>query len=73
LMKAKQFAGVIDPNATSGDAAQINAIMTAQMANNNIMNLVQMSTGLVMPIAAQNAELTDDFENRLKAQRKKST
>jgi hypothetical protein len=26
-----------------------------------------------MPIAAQNAELTDDFENRLKAQRKKST
>jgi hypothetical protein len=46
--------------------------MTAQMANNNIMNLVQMSTGLVMPIAAQNAELTDDFENRLKVQRRKS-
>jgi len=72
LMKAKQFAGVIDPNATSGEAAQIRAIMTAQMANNNIMNLVQMSTGLVMPIAAQNAELTDDFENRLKVQRRKS-
>jgi len=73
LMKAKQFAGVIDPNATSGEAAQIKAIMTAQMANNNIMNLVQMSTGLVMPLIAQNSELTDDFENRLKAQRKKST
>ncbi|PUE60933.1 hypothetical protein B9Z45_06330 [Limnohabitans sp. 2KL-17] len=73
LMKAKQFAGVIDPNATSGEAAQIRAIMTAQMANNNIMNLVQMSTGLVMPLIAQNPELTDDFENRLKAQRKKST
>jgi hypothetical protein len=73
LMKAKQFAGVIDPNATSGEAAQIRAIMTAQMANNNIMNLVQMSTGLVMPLIAQNSELTDDFENRLKAQRKKST
>jgi integrase len=73
LMKAKQFAGVIDPNATSGEAAQIKAIMTAQMANNNIMNLVQMSTGLVMPLIAQNTELTDDFENRLKAQRKKST
>ncbi|MEI7740270.1 MAG: hypothetical protein WCJ99_16185, partial [Betaproteobacteria bacterium] len=72
LMKAKQFAGVIDPNATSGEAAQIRAIMTAQMANNNITNLVQMSTGLVMPIAAQNAELTDDFENRLKVQRRKS-
>jgi hypothetical protein len=47
--------------------------MTAQMANNNIMNLVQMGTGLVMPLIAQNSELTDDFENRLKGQRKKST
>ena len=73
LMKAKQFAGVIDPNATSGEAAQIRAIMSAQMANNNIMNFVQMSIGLVMPLSAQNSELTDDFENRLKAQRKKST
>ena len=73
LMKAKQFAGVIDPNATSGEAAQIRAIMTAQMANNNIMNLVQMGTGLVMPLIAQNSELTDDFESRLKGQRKKST
>jgi len=73
LMKAKQFAGVIDPNATSGEAAQIRAIMTAQMANNNILNLVQMSTGLVMPLIAQNSELTDDFESRLKVQRKKST
>jgi hypothetical protein len=26
-----------------------------------------------MPLIAQNSELTDDFENRLKAQRKKST
>jgi integrase len=73
LMKAKQFAGVIDPNATSGEAAQIRAIMTAQMANNNIMNLVQMGTGLVLPLIAQSSELTDDFENRLKDQRKKST
>ena len=73
LMKAKQFAGVIDPNATSSEAAQIRAIMTAQMANNNIMNLVQMGTGLLMPLIAQNSELTDDFENRLKGQRKKST
>ena len=72
LMKAKQFAGVIDPYATSGEAAQIRAIMTAQMANNNILNLVQMGTGLVMPLIAQNYKLTDDFENRLKAQRRKS-
>jgi integrase len=72
LMKAKQFAGVIDPNATSGEAAQIRAIMSAQMANNNILNLVQMGTGLVMPLIAQSPELTGDFENRLKAQRRKS-
>ncbi len=71
LMKAKQFAGVVDETASS-EAAQIKAIMSAQMANNNIMNLVQMGTGLVMPLIAQSPELTDDFENRLKAQRKKS-
>ena len=72
LMKAKQFAGVVDETAST-EAAQIKAIMSAQMANNNIMNLVQMGTGLVMPLIAQNSDLTDDFENRLKAQRKKST
>jgi len=71
LMKAKQFAGVVDETASS-EAAQIKAIMSAQMANNNIINLVQMGTGLVMPLIAQSSELTDDFENRLKAQRKKS-
>lgn len=71
LMKAKQFAGVVDETASS-EAAQIKAIMSAQMANNNIMNLVQMGTGLVMPLIEQSSELTDDFENRLKAQRKKS-
>jgi len=69
LMKAKQFAGVVDPQA-SGQAAQIRSIMAAQMANNNIMSLVQMGTGLVMPLAAQSQELTDDFERRLKDQRK---
>ena len=72
LMKAKQFAGVVDPSATGGDTAQIRAIMAAQMANSNIMSLVQMSTGLVMPLAAQNPDLTDDFERRLKAQRRQS-
>ena len=72
LMKAKQFAGVVDENGST-EAAQIKAILSAQMANNNIMNLVQMGTGLVMPLIAQNPDLTDDFENRLKAQRKKSS
>jgi hypothetical protein len=31
-----------------------------------------MGTGLIMPLVVQNQELTDDFENRLKAHRKKS-
>ena len=72
LMKAEQFAGVVDETAST-EGAQIKAIMSAQMANNNILNLVQMGTGLVMPLIAQSPELTDDFESRLKAQRKKST
>ncbi len=72
LMKAKQFAGVVDETASS-EAAQIKAIMAAQMANSNIMNLVQMGTGLIMPLVVQSAKLTDDFENRLKAQQKRST
>ena len=71
-MKAKQFAGVVDESASS-EAAQIKAIMAAQMANNNIMNLVQMGTGLIMPLAVQSNKLTDDFEQRLKAHHKRST
>jgi integrase len=72
LMKAKQFAGVVDESGSS-EAAQIKAIMAAQMANNNIMNLVQMGTGLIMPLAVQSNKLTDDFEQRLKAHHKRST
>ena len=72
LMKANQFAGVVDETASS-EAAQIKAIMAAQMANSNIMNLVQMGTGLIMPLVVQNAKLTDDFEHRLKSQQKRST
>jgi integrase len=72
LMKAKQFAGVVDETASS-EAAQIKAIMAAQMANSNIMNLVQMGTGMIMPLVVQSAKLTDDFEHRLKSQQKRST
>jgi hypothetical protein len=72
LMKAKQFAGVVDPNGT-GDAAKIRAIMSAQIANDNIMNLVQMGMGMTIPLVVQNSALTEDFENRLKEKRKKSS
>jgi integrase len=72
LMKAKQFAGVVDESGSS-EAAQIKAIMAAHMANNNIMNLVQMGTGLVMPLVVQSQNLTDDFEKRLKGHHKRST
>ena len=68
LMKAKQFAGVVDANAT-GEAAQIRGIMAAQMANNNILSLVQMGTGLTMRLVLQSPSLTGDFENRLKSHR----
>jgi hypothetical protein len=72
LMKAKQFAGVVDETASS-EAAQIKAIMAAQMANSNIMNLVQMGTGLIMPLVVQSAKLTDEFEQRLNSHQKRST
>ena len=72
LMKAKQFAGVVDPQAT-GDAAKIRAIMSAQMANSNIMSLVQMGVGFAAPLIVQSPELTEDFENRLKAKKPKPT
>jgi integrase len=69
LMKAKQFAGVVDERGSS-EGAQIKAIMAAQMANNNILSLVQMGTGMTMPLIAQNPEMTQDFENRLNGKRK---
>ncbi len=72
LMKAKQFAGVVDESGSS-EAAQIKAIMAAHMANNNIMNLVQMGMGMVMPLVVQSQNLTDDFEKRLKGHQKRST
>jgi hypothetical protein len=68
-MKAKQFAGVVDERGSS-EGAQIKAIMAAQMANNNILSLVQMGTGMTMPLIAQNPKMTQDFENRLKGKRK---
>ena len=72
LMKARQFAGEVDPNASSNQA-KIKAIMEAQMANSNIMNLVQMSTGFVMPLVAQSPELVEDFEQRLKTARNRAS
>jgi integrase len=72
LMKAKQFAGVVDPTG-EGDAAKIRAIMSAQIANDNIMSLVQMGMEVKMPLIAQSADMTKDFENRLKVKQKKSS
>lgn len=72
LMKAKQFAGTVD-GANGSDAAKIQAIMSAQLANDNMMSLVQMSTGLRIPMVVQSTEFAKDFEERLNAKAKKST
>jgi hypothetical protein len=66
LMKAKQFAGDVDAQGVV-DAAKIRAIKSAQMANNNILSLVQMGTGLTVPLVVQSPALTDDFADRLKS------
>lgn len=69
LMKAAQFAGVVDGNA-GGDAAQIREIMQAQMTDSNILSLIQLSTGLTMPLIVQSPQITEDFESRLKLKAK---
>ena len=72
LMKASQFAGSLSEDGTS-ESAEIKAIMTAQMAASNIMSLVQLGTGLTIPLPVQSQELTEDFERRLKSRRKVPT
>ena len=72
LMKASQFAGSLSEDGTS-ESAEIKAIMTAQIAASNIMSLVQLGTGLTIPLPVQSQELTEDFEQRLKSRRKAST
>jgi integrase len=71
LMKAKQFAGTVD-GTKGGEAAQIEAIMQAQMAHSNFLSLIEMSTGLSLPLVVQSRPLTKDFENRLKKHLSKS-
>ena len=64
LMKAKQFAGTIDGDG-SAEASQIRALMAAQMPN-NIMQLIEMSTGLTLPMIVQNQVHSSEFNERLK-------
>jgi integrase len=64
LMKAKQFAGTVDGNG-SDQAAQIRALMAAQMPN-NIMQLIEMSTGLTLPMVVISQDVSKDFNERLK-------
>ncbi len=71
LMKAKQFAGTLSSDGTS-ESAEIQAIMSAQMVNHNVLSLVQLGTTMTIPLALQSADLTNDFEQRLKSKRKKS-
>jgi hypothetical protein len=46
--------------------------MSAQVANNNIMSLIEMSTGLTLPMIVQNQAMTEDFNNRLRARQRAS-
>jgi integrase len=72
LMKATQFAGSLSTDG-SAESAEIKAIMSAQMVNNNILSLVQLGTDMTIPLVLQSQPLTTDFEQRLKAKVKKST
>jgi integrase len=72
LMKATQFAGSLSSDG-SAESAEIKAIMSAQMVNNNILSLVQLGTTMTTPLVIQSQPLTNDFENRLKVKLKQST
>jgi integrase len=72
LMKATQFAGSLSSDG-SAESAEIKAIMSAQMVNNNILSLVQLGTEMTTPLVVQSQPMASDFENRLKAKLKQST
>jgi hypothetical protein len=72
LMKATQFAGSLSTDG-SAESAEIKALMSAQMVNNNILSLVQLGTTMTTPLVVQSQPLTNDFENRLKVKLKQST
>jgi hypothetical protein len=71
LMKATQFAGSLSSDG-SAESAEIKAIMSAQMVNNNILSLVQLGTTMTTPLVVQSQPLTNDFEHRLKVKLKQS-
>ena len=70
LMKAKQFAGTLGDD-ESAEASQIRALMAAQMPN-NIMQLIEMSTGLSLPMIVRSNGITEEFNERLKQRKSPS-
>jgi hypothetical protein len=65
-MKAHQFTGSID-GAQGGEQAEIKALMDAAVFNNNVMSLIEQSTGLSLQLVLQSVAMKDDFTNRLKS------
>jgi len=49
-----------------GEQAQIEALMRASVANDNVMSLVELATGLCLPLVVQSFEMKNDLEERLK-------
>ena len=64
LMKARQFAGTLVDD-DSAEASQIRALMAAQMPN-NIMQLIEMSTGFTLPMIVRSQGIAEEFIERLK-------
>jgi hypothetical protein len=49
----------------SAEASQIRALMAAQMPN-NIMQLIEMSTGFTLPMIVRSQGIAEEFNERLK-------
>lgn len=65
LMKPHQFTGKVD-GSKGGEQAEIKALMDAAVFNNNVMSLIEQSTGLSLQLVIQSVLMKDDFTNRLK-------
>jgi hypothetical protein len=70
LMKARQFAGTLGDD-DSAEASQIRALMAAQMPN-NIMQLIEMSTGFTLPMIVRSHDIAEEFNERLKQRKSPS-
>ncbi|MCH9798342.1 MAG: hypothetical protein K0U17_00245 [Betaproteobacteria bacterium] len=72
LMKPHQFTGSVD-GAKGGEQAEIKALMDAAVFNNNVLSMIEQSTGLSLQLVMQSVAMKDDFTHRLRSKQSSPT